>query len=56
MLTRKLRLVMQSSIMGWWYKTSDPALKGQSPIEALSEGRLDDIEQIVTSYFDPAYA
>jgi len=47
---------MESSVIGWWYKTSDPALKGKSPIEVLSEDRLDDLEQVVTSYFDPAYA
>jgi len=55
-LTRKLRTLMPAAAVGWWDKTSDPALNGQSPMEALALGRLADLEQVVESYFDPAYA
>lgn len=55
-LTHNLRLVIPADKIGWWYKTNDPALNGQTPIEALRDGRLADIEQIAASYLDPSYS
>ena len=57
-LTRRLRLIMQPEIIGWWYRTSDPKLSGKSPLELLADNRstgLEQIELVVSSYFDISY-
>ena len=57
-LTRRLRLIMQPKIIGWWYRTNDPKLSGKSPLELLAGDRttgLEQLEKIVNSYFNMSY-
>ena len=54
-LTERLRSLMQHRVIGWWYRTSDPELNGQSPLELLKDNRIADLERVVDSYFDTAY-
>lgn len=57
-LTRKLRLIMKPEIIGWWYRTSDPKLSGESPLELLAGNRttgLERLERVVNSYFNSSY-
>lgn len=56
MITEKLRSLMQHRVIGWWYRTSDPELNGQSPLELLKADRIADLEKVVNSYFDTSYA
>ncbi len=54
-ITRLLRQVIAEEDVGRWYKTSDPALNGLSPIEALQKNKIAELERAVKSYFDPSY-
>jgi hypothetical protein len=36
--------------------TPIPALKSQTPLEALRKNRVGAVERVVESYFDPGYA
>ena len=55
-LTTRLRTLLPADEIGRWYRTSIPALKGQSPVEALKKRRIAEVERVVESYFDPSYA
>ena len=54
-ITERLRSLMQHRLVGWWYRTSDPELNGQSPLELLKDNRIADLERVVDSYFDTSY-
>ena len=55
-LTTRLRTLLPSDGIGTWYRTSIGALRGRSPLEALTEGEVAEVERVVESYFDPSYA
>ena len=55
-LTMRLRTLLPDDQVGEWYRTSIPALKGQSPVEALKKKRILEVERVVESYFDLNYA
>lgn len=55
-ITRSLRSLISEEDIGRWYRTSDPALNGLSPIEALKKQKIAEVERVVESYFDPSYA
>ena len=55
-ITRLLRTIIDEKDIDRWYRTSDPALNGLSPIEALKKQKIAEVERVVESYFDPSYA
>lgn len=54
-VTRQIRSLISHRKVGWWYRASIPRLNGNSPLDLLKDNRIDDLEQLVNSYFDPSY-
>ena len=58
-ICRGLDGIIETQIVGWWWRTADPKLPGgASPLGLLSTGgggALDLIEAVVDSYYDPSY-
>jgi hypothetical protein len=55
-LTRRLRTLLAGEAIGDWFRTGIPALKNETPLEALRKRKVGTVEKLVASYFDPSYA
>ena len=58
-LNRHLRMAIKQRAMAWWYRTEDPELGGQSPLEALAENYdtgISRLEKVVDGYFEMSYS
>jgi hypothetical protein len=53
---RLLHSVIQPAQTAWWFHLRIPALKEQTPLEAVAEGHLDQVVQLIRSYVDPSFA
>ncbi len=51
-----LRTLLDAGDVATWFRGEIPALKGDSPIEAARKGKIDNLERVVSSYFDTRYA
>lgn len=54
-LTDQLHRVIERRGTARWFHLSIPELGGQSPMERICAGDLDEVAKLVESYLDPAY-
>ncbi len=55
-MTVAMRTLVGDENLARWFRTPIPALKGDSPLEALRKAKLEQLERVVSSYFDERYA
>lgn len=55
-ILRRLRSLFEDDAVGKWFKLSVPALGDRTPLDAVKNGEIDRVRQVVESYFDPSYS
>ena len=50
-----LSRVLEREAIGDWFRTSIPALRGLTPMEALRRHRGDEVREVVASYLEPVF-
>ena len=60
-LTMRLRAIMDDKAIVWWFRESDPELRGKSPMDLLHTDDTNDpsisiLHELVDGYFDPSYS
>jgi hypothetical protein len=55
-LALAIRSLLDDVDIAPWYRAEVPALRGISPLEAARRGRIEQLERLVSSYFDTRFA
>ena len=55
-ITLAMRALLDERDLASWFRNPVPALKGDSPIEAVRKRKIAKVEEVVASYFDTSYA
>jgi hypothetical protein len=54
-ITLSMRALLDEQDLAGWFRGPVPALKNDSPLEAIRKRKLAQLEEVVASYFDTAY-
>jgi hypothetical protein len=55
-ITLSMRGLLDERDLASWFRGPVPALKNDTPIEAIRKRKIAQVEEVVASYFDTAYA